>query len=190
MSFSLCGPPSKASIVYAFTVRVSTPSSASFKVVRIKRFLSPLNSPIEATMRGVDRQRSTRQTITLKPSPKPDMPDPHPDLTAALYEAYRRALREAKYRAPYFLELLEERHGYETARPLDAPVDKRSHVPLRSSETRKLAETPERWSRLPQTDRPPSLVRLIIPLCGIVGSNPTPATTLLLSKVLIFRELP
>lgn len=43
------------------------------------------------------------------------MPDPHPELTRALFDSYRRALTEASYRAPWFAEMLEERHGYDTA---------------------------------------------------------------------------
>lgn len=43
------------------------------------------------------------------------MNDPHPDFTRAMFDGYRRARTEAHYNAPYFLKMLEERHGYDTA---------------------------------------------------------------------------
>ena len=43
------------------------------------------------------------------------MNDPHPDLTRAMFDGYRRARTEAHYNAPYFLQMLEERRGYDTA---------------------------------------------------------------------------
>lgn len=41
--------------------------------------------------------------------------DPHPEFTGALVNTYRRARTEAHYNAPYFFEMLQERHGYDTA---------------------------------------------------------------------------
>jgi hypothetical protein len=41
--------------------------------------------------------------------------DPCPEFTKALYEGYRCARTEAKYNAPFFLEMLEDRFGYDTA---------------------------------------------------------------------------
>ncbi len=43
------------------------------------------------------------------------MPDPHPDFTAAMFNIYRRALKEERYPANYFREMLEDRFGYDTA---------------------------------------------------------------------------
>ncbi len=43
------------------------------------------------------------------------MNDPHPDFTRAMFDGYRRARTEAHYNAPYFLQMLQERLGYDTA---------------------------------------------------------------------------
>jgi len=43
------------------------------------------------------------------------MSDSHPDFTRAMFDGYRRARTEAHYNAPYFLQMLQERQGYETA---------------------------------------------------------------------------
>jgi len=41
--------------------------------------------------------------------------DPHPEFTEALIDIYRRARAEAGYNAHEFIQLLHERHGYDTA---------------------------------------------------------------------------
>jgi hypothetical protein len=41
--------------------------------------------------------------------------DPHPEFTEALVDIYRRARAEAGYNAHEFIQLLHERHGYDTA---------------------------------------------------------------------------
>ena len=41
--------------------------------------------------------------------------DPYPEFTNALYEGYKLARTEAKYNAPFFLEMIQERYGYDTA---------------------------------------------------------------------------
>jgi hypothetical protein len=43
------------------------------------------------------------------------MPDPHPELTRAMFDAYNCARIEARYNAPRFLEMLHERYGHGTA---------------------------------------------------------------------------
>jgi hypothetical protein len=43
------------------------------------------------------------------------MSDPHPDFTRAMIDAYQRARSEAHYHAPYFIQMIHERLGYETA---------------------------------------------------------------------------
>lgn len=43
------------------------------------------------------------------------MIDPHPDFTKALHTTYQMAVDEAKYRAPYFHQMLVERYGFDTA---------------------------------------------------------------------------
>lgn len=43
------------------------------------------------------------------------MSDPHPNLTRALIESYKRAHSEAGYHAPWFAEMIHDRFGYDTA---------------------------------------------------------------------------
>lgn len=44
--------------------------------------------------------------------------DPYPQFTAAMFEIYRRAKVEEGYSATFFLQMLTDRHGLETARTL------------------------------------------------------------------------
>lgn len=41
--------------------------------------------------------------------------DPHPEFTRALLDTYSRARTEARYNAPKFFDMLQERYGYDTA---------------------------------------------------------------------------
>jgi HNH endonuclease len=51
-------------------------------------------------------------TITVT---SPDSSDPHPEFTQALVDIYRRALKETEYNAHEFFQLLQWRHGRDTA---------------------------------------------------------------------------